>query len=362
MYGRRSMEKQTVIIGAGLIGLSCADSLIRRGMKVSIFEAADQAGLGASQYNSGMIHPSQTIAPPGTLSALSIKSARRLISLAEKSQDMLRSRRAQLKCSDIDRPAGTIQLYDNEATQVKLSALYDQIGIANKNYDGPWAMEKPALMFPNDASGSARLFSRLLSEDIRRRGGVFHLGQSATPVIEDGRVSGIKAGKSFHPANRTIIACGAKTPELLEPLGLNIPIVPVKGHAIVFGRPDNELPSIPIMHFKSHSALTVFEDHVRLSGTLGETDSQILYKIWKRINPDMVSQLGKPLLHWSADRPVSQLARPIIAKTPIDGLFINSGHGHMGWSLCTASGELMADIITQDRMEPEFELPPRAES
>jgi len=351
------MELQTAIIGAGLIGLSCADSLIRRGVKVSVFEASKRVGLGAEQYNSGMIHPSQAITPT-ILKSHSEKSARRLIDLAEQSRDLLQKRRALLKCPDISRPAGTIQFFDTEESQKTLAELYEKMGIPAMLYRGPWTAEKPAFSFPTDVSGNAGHYTALLSEDIKKRGGVFNFGKVAKPAVEDGQITGVYVGNEFRAADQVIIACGAKTPGMLAPFGLKIPIKPVRGHAIVFGRPDRDLPPVPIMHYESHSALTVFEDHVRISGSLNEDEPHILYEIWEQLNPELVHGLGTPLLHWSADRPVSHLGRPIIAKTPIDGLYVNSGHGHMGWSLCTASGELMADIITEDLFLPEYYLPP----
>ena len=132
----------------------------------------------------------------------------------------------------------------------------------------------------------------------------------------------------------------------------------MKGHALSFERPKTmALPDIPIMHWDSRSALTVFENEVRLSGTIGENEPEALMEIWMEIAPDILNALAEPVVKWSADRPASKLGRPIIDQTSISNLWVNSGHGHMGWSLCAASGELMADMILKGHAAAEFELP-----
>jgi D-amino-acid dehydrogenase len=67
--------------------------------------------------------------------------------------------------------------------------------------------------------------------------------------------------------------------------------------------------------------------------------------------------LPRPDRVWSGDRPVSLLGRPIISESPIKGLWVNSGHGHMGWTLSMASGELIAQMIFDGQSAPAFSWP-----
>ena len=109
-----------------------------------------------------------------------------------------------------------------------------------------------------------------------------------------------------------------------------------------------------IMHAITRSALTVFDGHVRLSGTVDEADPVALLEIWEEIAPELIQRLGDPIQNWSGERPVSASGFPIIGPTPIDGLWVNSGHGHMGWTLCAGSGAYLTDQITGARKGTEF--------
>jgi len=129
-------------------------------------------------------------------------------------------------------------------------------------------------------------------------------------------------------ADHIILCAGHKTNELLAPLGLNLPIKPVRGFAIDFnpnGFDLSDLPQAPVMDAASHSALTLFENHLRLSGTLGEQSARPLWQRWCELMPDVMAQLSAPQRIWSGYRPVSALGRPIISQSPLQGLWVNSG-------------------------------------
>ena len=99
------------------------------------------------------------------------------------------------------------------------------------------------------------------------------------------------------------------------------------------------------MDAQSHSALTIFKDHLRLSGTIDEEDAKPLLRRWAVLAPAIFGAL-QPATHlWTGQRPMSEAGRPYISSTSIKGLWVNSGHGHMGWTLSAGSGQLMADMI-----------------
>jgi len=144
--------------------------------------------------------------------------------------------------------------------------------------------------------------------------------------------------------------------DFLSVYGIDIPVIAQKGHALVFERPDCSLPEVPVMHWESRSAMTVFEGGLRLSGTVGEKSPRALLDVWEGIAPSVTKKLGAPIVEWTASRPVSSIGRPIIGSAPIENLWINTGHGHMGWSLCAGSAELMSRLIMGETA-PEFSLP-----
>jgi len=336
------------VIGGGLIGLSTADSLIHRGAKVTLYERNAAIGNGAGRYNSGMIHPSQ--AAPWFYDDKNLQLTRTLRRWANESRELLMRRRKILECEDISRSSGTIQIFENQQLVQSAQNFYQNIGVPSREYRGKWAFGYHALEFPDDESGNAFHYCQKLGADLERRGCDIRKSAPAR-VIKQAQTLCIKAGSQSQQFDRVVVAAGAASSMILDTLGVDLPVSPMRGHALVFNRPKCILPDIPIMHAKSHSALTVFDDHVRLSGTVGENEPQALIKVWEEVAPEIVESLGVPLFEWSADRPYSEIGRPIIGPTSVPHLWVNSGHGHMGWSLCTWSGDMLARMMMAGERE-----------
>ena len=110
------------------------------------------------------------------------------------------------------------------------------------------------------------------------------------------------------------------------------------------------------MDAESRSAMTVLGQTLRFSGTLGEASAQPLLKRWFHLAPDIMSVLSPAREVWSGLRPISPRGRPYISATSIPNLWVNTGHGHMGWTLCTGSGELMAEMILGEKEDTRFTL------
>lgn len=326
------------VIGGGLIGLSCADSLVRRGARVTIYEKGSAVGRGAAEFNSGMIHPSQA-AP--WLSSCGEDVFRVVYELGRRSSALLKARQKSMWLDGLVRTPGTLQLFDNPSLGKQARAKYEARDIPVERYHGDWDFGRYCLKFPDDVSGNAGLYMQALRIDIVSRG---------CEIVID---RDIRALEGFHNEfDAVIIACGAESGKLLT-----LPIKAEPGHALVFKRPDKALPNLPIMHAPSHSALTVFAKHIRLSGSIYKDSPDELLKVWRDIAPEFVKSMGRPEHKWTANRPKSLLGRPIIGPTDINNVYVCTGHGHMGWTLCAASGELMADIILDGRAAPEFAVP-----
>jgi D-amino-acid dehydrogenase len=137
-------------------------------------------------------------------------------------------------------------------------------------------------------------------------------------------------------------------------LGLKLAVTNARGYAVNFDRPAVELPEAPLMDAQSRSAMTVFGDTLRLSGTVGEASAHPLLKRWYHLIPDIMSQLAPAREIWSGLRPLSPMGRPYISGTSIPGLWVNTGHGHMGWTLCAGSADLMADMVLEGREDNRF--------
>ena len=105
---------------------------------------------------------------------------------------------------------------------------------------------------------------------------------------------------------------------------------------------------------RSHSALSFYEDHIRLSGTVGAKSAKALLSTWGEISPELMKALGDPIRVWEGQRPMSALGRPFIGRTAIPRLWVNCGHGHMGWTLSAGSGEVLAEMVMEDVIDARF--------
>jgi len=350
-----------IIIGAGLIGLSCADSLIAQGAKrVSVLDTRDGPARGTSFSNSGMIHPSQ--ATPWNMQALSnfdnISATKAVYELAVRSKSLILERAQKLGLNTIGQRKGCLQMFQNCEERDAKAKLYHSFGVPFETVNpSAWTQQRPALFFPDDMSGNAYEYCVALAADLKTRGVSFGYGRNISKISKN--TSGeleIQTQNQTLKAEHVIIAAGHSSSELLRTSGLTLKTYAERGFAIDFKKPHCDLPDIPIMDYQSKSAMTVFRDRLRLSGTIGETTETKLFEIWNQIAPNLMAKLGTPLRSWSANRPMSTLGRPFIAQTPIEGLWVNTGHGHMGWTLSAGSGALMADMILKDHKDPAFEL------
>jgi len=357
-----------LIIGAGLIGLSIADSLLRRHVKVTIIERHSEPGLGTSFSNSGMIHPSQSTPwiIKGVTDHLSDSdrqyAAKAVFDLASRSTPLIRQRMRTLKLQDAYRPPGVLQIFDDTQTRGRIHARYIDLGVATAIRAGSMFAKKPNLFLPDDRSGDAYIYCQVLANDIIKWGGTIvtdvqdlKLSKSAEPVRSvQFTYEGQKQDLS---GDHIVLAAGPQSRDIAEQVGLGLPVLPVGGYALNFRRPHIDLPSVPVMHFDSHSALTVFENHVRISGGHDLADPEDLWLTWQDVAPRLVKALGTPTSAWTGQRPMSRTGKPLIGRTGVPNLWVNTGHGHMGWTLCAGSGELMADMILDGTSETRFALP-----
>ena len=346
-----------LIIGGGLIGLASARACLDRGAKVTLLEHQAQTGYGAGFSNSGMIHPSQSW--PWVTGYLSenaqFEAARHVASLAKSAAPLLKTRMHALGLDDISRHTGCYKIFETSDARSRAHKQYNQIDVKAENKD---LLSRPALFFPNDFSGNAYHWSAAETQALSQDGAIIKTNVDSTLCDVNGQPRVFIDG-SPQDADHIIICTGHKTNKLLAPLGLNLPIKAVRGFALNFAMTDKStaLPQVPIMDSKTHSALTQFKDQLRLSGTLGEQSAQRLWQRWCEIIPDIMSRHKTPQFVWSGQRPVSELGRPIISQSPLKGLWVNSGHGHMGWTLSMASGELIADMVLSGTKDERFIWP-----
>lgn len=356
-----SDKQDIIIIGAGLMGLCSADALCARGAHVQVFDARPGPCEGTSFSNSGMIHPSQAMCwepsphQSADLARAQLDAARVTARLGERSKTLLLDR---MKSLDLPiRSSGCVQIHTDVDAARAAQTEYNEIGIkANILMNEQDTFGRAACQFPGDSSGDARAFGCALAADLDARSVSFTYDAQDLDIRTSGRRFFVRTSKGQSSADHLIIAAGIYSVHCLARLGVRLQLNPVAGAAADFELPEDrgDLPTCPVMDAQSRSALTVFEDRLRISGGWGLDDPAPLIARWKEIAPDLMLRLGQPRSTWSGLRPVSPVGRPYISGTSVPNLWVNTGHGHMGWTLCAGSGELLAGLVYGDHEDRRF--------
>ena len=152
---------------------------------------------------------------------------------------------------------------------------------------------------------------------------------------------------------------GSYSKQILDPLGINIPIYPIKGYSITVPiMADNKAPQSTIMDETYKIAITKLDNNIRVAGaaelngynlSLKEKYRATLRHCLEDLFPNAADMQTDNF--WTGLRPSTPDSTPIIGKTPIKNLFINSGHGTLGWTMSAGSGKLISDIICKNKTE-----------
>ena len=155
---------------------------------------------------------------------------------------------------------------------------------------------------------------------------------------------------------RVVVCAGSWSRELLKKVRLKLPVTPVKGYSLTYDTHGlNNMPKISLVDEGIHTAVTPFENRIRIAGTAEfvQFDDSIhpkreayLNNMLRTIYPNLFSQIDRTEGKlWHGFRPMSADGLPFIGKTKIDGLYVNCGQGHLGWTLAMGSAALLADQI-----------------
>jgi len=397
------------IIGGGLIGLSTAYALLKRGVSVRIIEAREGVALETSFANAGMVHAS--LADPwngpgvgqqmlaslfGRPSAMTLRlgalptmagwglkflkhstdekhwqATKANYRLAEYSSALIHKWRNDLNIKDGCHGTGLLKIFRDEPTFGKsriLTNKLQKLGLKAEFLNGADAAKKEpclapitgdivgAIYYPDDYKADAYTFCQALEREILHLGGEILTGITAVSLLtEHGVVTGVRAGKTDQRAGTTILASGAHCTGLLRPLGVRLSLRPIKGYSLTFdGIVNSSGPNLPIVDDGLHCAVTPIGQSLRIAGTAeisGFNTSVspkhlapllgMLKDIYPRLAENLSISDGKI---WYGFRPVSADGMPFIGKL-MPGLAVNTGHGHMGWTMSAGSGELLADIL-----------------
>lgn len=246
------------------------------------------------------------------------------------------------------RPVGLTCAAIDAAAAVRLEPLLDEARDAIVG----------AIHYPTDETGNAYLFCQALKERLLERG--VRISQSTTVRslhIAAGRVAGVEtaAGELLQGA-QVVVAAGPWSAALLDAQGVRLHVRPVKGYSLsIRGVAPCLMPGIALIDDSLHAVMTPLGDTLRLAGTaefsgwdrtVGAQRLEALWKLPAVLTPGLSRALDRTsALGWCGLRPVSADGTPYIGASAINGLWVNAGHGHLGWTQAAGSGCLLAQLI-----------------
>ena len=403
---------KVIVAGSGVVGTATAYYLAKAGADVTVIDRQAGPALETSFANAGQVSPGYSTpwAAPGIpLKALkwmfqkhaplAVRSdgslwqlqwiaqmlrnctqeryavnKERMMRVAEYSRDCLRALRADTGIQYEQRTGGTLQLF---RTQAQIDAVQRDIdvlkecGVAYELLDRTsLSQAEPALVhaqdrltgglrLPGDETGDCHLFTTELSRLARDLGVKFLFGQDIERVeAQAGRVQGIRVGGQLLQADSYVMALGSFSRDMLRPLNLQLPVYPVKGYSLSIPLVDAErAPRSTVLDETYKIAITRFDNRIRVGGMaeLGGFDMRL--NPARRATLEMVvSDLfpGGDLRRasfWTGLRPMTPDGTPIVGPTRYANLFLNTGHGTLGWTMACGSGRVVADLVTGHQPE-----------
>ena len=306
-----------------------------------------------------------------------------LFSLGNYSKYLTQKIREEFDMSYDESLLGTLKIYRDAQNFDKASELQTKMFSGNKEFSvldtESLTNLEPALKeirhdlaggihFPNDETGDAYKFCKKLEELIRSNGGRILTNTNINKIlVNKGRVNCVVTDRAILQTKRVVVCAGSWSRNLLKQMKLNLPVRPVKGYSLTYDTAGlNNKPNISLVDESVHTAVTPFQNRIRVAGTaefVNFDDSihpkreKYLNKMLESVYPSLYKQIDKTSGKiWHGFRPMSADGLPFIGKTKIDGLFVNCGQGHLGWTLAMGSAELLADQI-QDK-DSEIDINP----
>ena len=399
---------KVIVLGGGVIGVSAAFQLARAGHQVTVLERQAAAALETSYGNAGEVSPGYSApwAGPGVpvkaikwllmehrplvirpqldlnlvrwgLAMLrNCTAARyevnkgRMVRLAEYSRDCLRELRSDTGIHYDERMQGTLQLF---RTQAQLDgtaadiAILKRYGVAFELLDAAGCIRRePALakvrekfvgglLLPGDETGDCFKFTQNLAALAEQRGVVFRYGTRIERLLQAGKqVDGVVTDAGTLKADAYLVALGSHSPLLLKPLGIRIPVYPVKGYSITVPITDaGGAPESTVMDETHKVAVTRLGDRIRVGGTAELAGYTLkLHDARRRTLEHVVSDLfpqGGDVSRaefWCGLRPMTPDGTPVVGATRVPNLYLATGHGTLGWTMAAGTGRVMADVIS----------------
>ena len=407
---------KVLVLGAGVVGVCSAWYLAKAGHEVTVLDRQPAAALETSFANGGQIsvsHSEPWSNPHAPLRALSWmgredapllfrlrwdpalfdwslrflrectpgrtrENIRNIVALATYSRSQLQALRAETSIAYDHLERGILHVYTDRqefAAAAEAAALMREFGCERRviNADECVAIEpalkaaRPLLVGGDytaaDESGDAHRFTQQLAGLCAARGVTFRYGATIEKMsTAGGQVAGVVAGNELFAADAYVAALGSYTPLLLRPLGICLPVYPAKGYSATVALGEHSVaPSVSLTDDGHKIVFSRLGQRLRIAGTaefngynteLNPVRCAALMhragELFPGLRPD-----GEPEF-WCGLRPATPSNVPFIGRSTLPNLFLNTGHGTLGWTMACGSGAALADIVSGRLPEPRF--------
>ena len=225
-----------------------------------------------------------------------------------------------------------------------------------------------SIFYAGDEVGDSHKFCHCLAQDMQQNGATIMTHCKASKlIIEDKQVKGVCTSQGDLLADNVLLATGSDPDGIAKKSGINLPIRPAKGYSITYDISElTQRPGLPVIDHSLHAAVVPVGDRLRAVGTAEFTGhdpiirasrinnlKSLLQRVYPEITQRISHQKGE---RWAGFRPMTTNGLPIISSCPIKNLWINMGHGHLGWTLAMGSAHLLCDLIekSQPKVNPEY--------
>jgi D-amino-acid dehydrogenase len=397
-----------VVLGGGVIGVTSAWYLAQAGHEVTVLERQHATGLETSFANAGQVSPGMSapwagpdtprkavtwllmrhsplvvwpLLDPAFLrwvfaflgncnAAAYARNKGRMVRLAEYSRDKLRDLRRDTGIAYDDRQGGLLQVFRTQTQADHVgddTAVLDTLGVPYRVVDRAGCVaQEPGLggvadkfvgglILPGDETGDAHIFTQSLAALAAAAGVVFRTGVTVRAVLTEGsRVSGVDTDQGVVTGDAYVMAMGCYSPRALRPLGISLNVYPVKGYSITLPVTDDAAaPVSTVMDETFKVAVTRLGDRIRVGGTAELAGYSTRLRVARR--ETLVHSVSDLFPHggdlaqatfWTGLRPMTPDGPPVIGATSFSNLWLNTGHGTLGWTMACGSGALLADLMS----------------
>ncbi|MGF6563545.1 D-amino acid dehydrogenase [Kosakonia cowanii] len=398
---------RVVVLGSGVVGVTSAWYLRQAGHDVTVIDRQPGPALETSAANAGQISPGYAApwAAPGVpLKAIKwmferhaplaikldgsssqlkwmwqmlrncdtrhyMENKGRMVRLAEYSRDCLKLLRETTGIQYEGRQGGTLQLfrtaeqYENATRDI---AVLQEAGVPYQLLESARLAEVESalgevahkltggLRLPNDETGDCQLFTQRLAQMAEAAGVVFRFNTPVDRLLYEGeKIYGVKCGEEVVKADAYVMAFGSWSTGLLKGI-VDIPVYPLKGYSLTIPvAQEDGAPVSTILDETYKIAITRFDQRIRVGGMaeIVGFNTELLQprrETLEMVVRDLFPRGGhvEDATFWTGLRPMTPDGTPVVGRTPFKNLWLNTGHGTLGWTMACGSGQLLSDLMT----------------